>query len=60
MQDRQAKGEIHGRSKLTEQDISTIRQLCQNGAYQYVVAAKFGVSQAQIGNIVNGKSWAHI
>lgn len=54
-------GENNGRAKLKNNDISEIRQLYKNHKLtQTKLGKKFGVSQAQIGLIVNNKSWKHL
>lgn len=51
-------GERHGRSSLTESDVSQIRKLYRNKAMtQYQLANLFGVRQGQISRIVNGQRW---
>jgi hypothetical protein len=53
---RTATGERHGRAKLTEANVSAIRD-----AYPRVsgcdLAAQFGVTPSVISMIVNGKRW---
>jgi hypothetical protein len=44
-------------SKLTEQDVITIRTMYLEGYIQGCIAGRFGVSQAQISLIVNRKEW---
>lgn len=52
------KGEHNGRAKLSLEQIETIRDLFSTGAYSKVKLGKiFGVSDAQIGNIVRGIHW---
>ena len=58
---RQAKGEIQGSSKLTAEIVESIRSRYALGeATQYKLADEFGVCQAHISIIINGKSWKHI
>ena len=52
-------GEIHPLSKLTENDIHEIRELC-NIASQRQVAKLFNVSHTAIRRIIIGKTWSHI
>ena len=52
------RGEHHGRAKLTEADVDTIRAELAKGVYQRVLAERFGVTQAQISNIARGTRWA--
>ena len=54
------RGERCGTSKLTEADIHKIRDMKSNGILQKEIAALYGVSKAQISNIVRGKRWAHL
>ena len=56
-----AKGEKHGRSKLTENQVLEIRRLYATGDYYQKALGKiFGVDQTVIGDIVNRKIWKHI
>lgn len=57
---RQAHGERHGRTHLTEDDVKTIRSLAANGTKQVTLQTKFGLSSAQISNIVLRKQWKHV
>lgn len=66
--DRQAKGrsvmpnnagERHGMSRLSPEDITTIRQRVLNGETQIAVAKDFGVRQQHISKIINNKTWSH-
>jgi len=56
-----AKGEHNGNVKLTKEQVLEIRKLYLTGNYtQQRLADMFGVSQVQIGRIINNKSWKHI
>jgi hypothetical protein len=44
-------------SKLTLQEVATIRQCLQDGETQSAIATRFGVSQSQISNIKRGIQW---
>lgn len=57
---RQAKGEGHGVSVLTEPEVRSIRALCAAGHTQRSVAGQFGVSQGAISLIVRRKMWAYL
>lgn len=52
----------HGRgrsySKLTEEEIATIRRRCAAGEPAYRVAKDYPVSDTQIRNIVSGRQWS--
>jgi len=52
---RQARGERHGRAKLTEADVLAIR--ARSHEPQRVLATEFGVSRSRISRIVNYKEW---
>lgn len=58
---RQAKGERHGNSILTENNVEVIRHLCKNKDIfhmtQKEIADSFGISQHQVYQIVKGKNW---
>lgn len=53
---RSAKGESHGRSKLTEQQIDSIRS---SALLQRQIAHEFGISQGHVSAIRGGKKWGH-
>lgn len=57
VKDRQAKGESHGVSKLTEEDILEIRNSSKK---QKDLAIDFGVSKGTISMVVNNLIWRHI
>ena len=57
---RPAKGDSHGRSRLSSADIPIIRARCAAGEPHRLVAADYGVSKQAISHIVRGKSWAHV
>lgn len=52
------RGERNGRAKLTRDQVETIRREYAAGAIQRVLAARFGVRQCHISEIVRGVSWA--
>lgn len=52
-------GENHGRAKLTEADVRTIRS-CQGIERQIDVARRYGVSGTAIKLIWKRKNWAHV
>lgn len=54
------KGEIHRCTKLTESDVSAIRQQRGGGALLRELADKFGISISTAGNICQRKTWAHV
>ena len=57
----QAKGEKHGRAKLTEQQVFEIKFFWETGLYtQAVLAFCYGISRNQISLIVNNKRWAYL
>lgn len=53
-------GEKHGRSKLTEEDIRTIRMMCASGSRQADLAREFGVTPGNISKIVCGRNWKKV
>lgn len=53
------KGSNHPESKLTEDDVKTIRELAKTQWYPEI-ARRYNVSTASICNIVKRKSWKHI
>lgn len=54
-----ATGEKHGRSKLTEKDVSLIRELHASGSSTRALANEFGVTSPQISRICTRKQWRH-
>ena len=54
------RGEANGSAKLTKADVREIRQLCAGGKAQEAVGKRYGISQSNISDIVNRKTWAHI
>ena len=58
--DRYRRGSGNGRAKLTEPQVSEIRQCWANGETQVSMARRFGVSRAAIQWVLNGRSWAGI
>jgi hypothetical protein len=53
------RGEAHGRSKLTEAAVRQIRQACRNES-QTAVATRFGITQANVSEIVGRRTWRHV
>lgn len=54
------KGEKHGHSKLTNEDISEIKKLRQEGLLLREIADQFSVTIQSIWAVLNGKTWTHI
>lgn len=56
------RGERHGRAKLTEQDVTSIREMYSSRPRptQKDIAARFGISISTVSDIVNRKRWAHV
>ncbi len=55
-----ARGEQHGRAKLQEIDVVTIRQLYATGSYsQRQLASLFNVTHIMIGFVVRRENWKH-
>ena len=55
------RGEKHGQSKLSENQVLEIRRLHETGEYsQRGLAKMFGVSFQHVSDIVNRKKWQHI
>lgn len=53
------KGEAHGNSKLTENDVLEIRRRLVAGESQRKIAVAFGVHHSTVGGIGRGAMWAH-
>lgn len=65
MADCKAKGRIAvgdrlPQSKLTPEDVRTIREWYPAGWTQQDLAEAFGVGQSQISNLLTGKTWSHV
>ena len=61
LNNRTARGERQGHSKLTEDDVIQIRRLYATGEYtQQEIADMYGVRGSNIGAIVRLESWAHV
>lgn len=57
VRNRQARGEAHGMSKLTEDQVREIRTLKGTGRE---IGKRFGISSVMVNYIRAGKSWTHI
>lgn len=58
-----AKGEAHGKAKLTAEQVSEIRRRYVPGKYghgAHALAKEFGVSKPTIQNILKGETWKHV
>lgn len=55
---RQARGETHSQSVLTQEQVQSIRSRRHAGELCKSIAADLGVSRATVGDIANGKSWS--
>lgn len=53
-------GEKCSTSKLTEENVKTIRQLAQTGSQQIDIAKQFKVHYTNIHYILIGKTWSHV
>lgn len=52
-----ARGERNGHAKLTREAVAEILAELERGTYQRVLARRYGVDQAQISRLKNGKAW---
>lgn len=57
---RLARGESHGNSKLTEQAVREILELCGSGIKQKDIASAYGISRQTLHRLRAGESWAHL
>jgi hypothetical protein len=55
-----AKGEHHGRSKLTESNVLEILHRCSEGGARSKLSNEFHVSKETIADIVSRRTWTHI
>lgn len=54
------KGELHGRSKLTEADVREIIAKRKSGMTLTAIAAEHAVNHRQVSHICTGKNWKHV
>ena len=54
------RGEANYNSKLTNDDVTSIRARCAAGELQRDVARSFGVGRSNLSDIVNRKTWTHV
>jgi hypothetical protein len=54
------RGTLNGQSKLTEDQVSEIFRLYQEGESQRSLASKFGVAKYSVQGIVHGRTWKHL
>lgn len=57
--ERRPRGERNSRAKLSAQAVQQIRAL-RGTASQEAIAARFGVHQGTISNVLLGRTWAHV
>ena len=55
-----SRGESHGLAKLTEAQVTEIRERYSAGENQYALARVFGVDQTTISPLLSGKTWGHV
>ena len=55
-----AKGERHGRTPFTEDDVRDIRKQYAQGDYYREIANRYGVAGNAVWKIVKRKSWKHV
>lgn len=53
-------GALNGMATLSEADVVKIRALAASGERQTGIAAKYGVTTANVSSIVRGETWAHV
>ncbi|AQT78298.1 hypothetical protein B1R94_02185 [Mycolicibacterium litorale] len=58
--DRTARGESHGRAKLTEADVRAIRAAARDGETYRSIAGRFGINRFTVGTIVRREKWSHV
>jgi hypothetical protein len=54
------KGEAHGSSKLTEDDVRAIRAMAEAGCTHREIAQQYGVHRTAVSQIVRGETWTHV
>lgn len=50
----------HGRAKLNNQKVRTIRQLANGGMTMRQIGDKIGVSHGTIADLLRGRTWSHV
>lgn len=55
-----SRGESHGSSIFTEEDIRNMRMLHQQQHTLSFIASKYGISSSYVSRIVNRKAWKHV
>jgi len=55
-----ARGEKHGRAKLTENQVRRLLRKYKKGATQKDLAKEYGVHPMTVHKIVTGKKWGHL
>ena len=54
------RGEKHGNAKLTDEKVRVIKALFLEGRTKTAIALEMGVCRIAIGNVLRGKTWAHV
>lgn len=58
---RSARGEAHGRRRLSDAEVLEIRRrYAMGGVSQYALAPEYGVSRSTIADVVSRKNWRHL
>lgn len=60
MTDYHPEGEKHYATKLTANDVLTIRQLHSEGVSLQALAVEYGLNKSTVWAIVNRRSWRHV
>jgi len=55
-----ARGETHGRVKLTAAQVLAIKAALAHGVTKYRLSRSYGVSRKQIKRIEDGDAWRHL
>lgn len=55
-----ARGEAHGRAKLTAEQVAFVHELARAGESQVATGRRVGVSQQQVSYILAGENWRHL
>ncbi len=58
--ERQARGESHAKSKISEKDVKKIRELNLSGMSIRAISKKFPIDESNISRIINKKTWKHL
>jgi hypothetical protein len=54
------RGEGHGMSKITDEDVREIRRLRRSGLTHAAISSRFNIGKAMVSHITNWRCWRHV